>query len=380
MNKIVIIGAGEFQNPLILKAKEMGYETHVFAWKSGDIGEKTADYFYPISIIEKEKILEISKKIDPCAVVSIGSDLATITVNYVARHLGLVCNPSESDYCSTNKYIMRKRLKSAGLKTPKFVSVNQKTEIKKVVEGFSYPLIVKPTDRSGSRGITEVNKSEELEVAVSRAIEESFEKCAIIEEFIQGEEYSCECISYRGKHIFLSITKKYTTGFPHYIERGHIQPAVFSEDIKNKIKAEVFCALDALDVKYGASHSEFRVDSEGNVRIIEIGARMGGDCIGSDLVQISTGTDYMKQTIQVALGNEPEVCKNDTKVAVIRFIFNERDKEILEEVSRKEEVVCIRKEVKPILNRKVTDSSTRYGFYIFECTEQSTAQEIMNEK
>ena len=67
MNSIVIIGANDFQNPLILKAKEMGYETHVFAWKDGSIGERTADFFYPISITEKEKILEICRRIKTCS-------------------------------------------------------------------------------------------------------------------------------------------------------------------------------------------------------------------------------------------------------------------------------------------------------------------------
>ena len=82
MKKIVIIGANSFQNPLILKAKEMGYETHVFAWKDGSIGERTADYFYPISIVEKEAILEECRRIQPDAVATIASDLANITVQY----------------------------------------------------------------------------------------------------------------------------------------------------------------------------------------------------------------------------------------------------------------------------------------------------------
>ena len=85
--KLVIIGANDFQNQLILKAKSLGYETHVFAWQDGSIGEKTADYFYPISIVEKEQILEKCKEIKPVGVCSIASDLATITVNYVAEKL-----------------------------------------------------------------------------------------------------------------------------------------------------------------------------------------------------------------------------------------------------------------------------------------------------
>ena len=103
MKRFVIIGANEFQNPLILKAKEMGYETHVFAWKDGAVGEKTADYFYPISITQVDEILEVCRKIQPDGVASIGSDLANITVTRLASALGLPGNDPEAIEKSTNK-------------------------------------------------------------------------------------------------------------------------------------------------------------------------------------------------------------------------------------------------------------------------------------
>ena len=125
MRKIAIIGANSFQNPLILKAKEMGFETHVFAWQDGSIGEKTADYFYPISIVEKEEILEKCREIQPEAVVTIASDLANITVQYVAEGLGLVHNSRESIEISTNKYLMRQAFAKAGVPTTKFMVADE---------------------------------------------------------------------------------------------------------------------------------------------------------------------------------------------------------------------------------------------------------------
>ena len=308
MEKIVIIGANSFQNPLILKAKEMGYETHVFAWESGDIGEKTADYFYPISITEKEKILEECKKIHPKAVVSIASDLAVLTVNYIAEKLGLTSNNPENSKICTNKYEMRKAFEKAGVRVPKFknVGIGEKIDL----EEFRMPVIVKPTDRSGSRGITKVDKKEEIKEAVKNAIDNSFEKRAIIEEFIGGHEYSCECISFHGKHQFLAITRKFTTGAPHFIETGHIQPSGLTEEQERIVKYEIFKALDALKIENGPSHSEFKIDTDGNIGIIEIGARMGGDCIGSDLVKISTGYDFLKLTIDVATRKRAFIRKN----------------------------------------------------------------------
>ena len=377
MDKIVIIGANSFQNPLILKAKEMGYETHVFAWESGDIGEKTADYFYPISITEKDKILEECKKIKPKAVVSIASDLAVLTVNYLADKLGLTANSPKISKVCTNKYEMRKAFQEANVRVPKFKNVGLEDKID--LSEFKMPVIVKPTDRSGSRGITLVKEEGQLKEAVASAIDNSFEKRAIVEEYIEGNEYSCECISYQGKHKFLAITKKFTTGSPHFIETGHIEPSGLSDEQENKVKQEVFKALDALKIQNGPSHSEFKIDKEGNVGIIEIGARMGGDCIGSDLVKISTGYDFLKLTIDVALGKEPileRVC--EPKIAVIKFIFDKKELDKLEKIKENHlDAIYYISEISD-LNHKIVDSSSRYGYYILQCKSMEELKEIEN--
>lgn len=145
MKKIVIIGANSFQNPLILKAKEMGYETHIFAWKDGSIGERTADYFYPISIVEKEAILEECRRIQPDAVATIASDLANITVQYLAEQLGLPHNSDNCIYISTNKFAMREAFSKHGVPTPGFVSVCEGDDYAAAVADMQFPMIVKPT-------------------------------------------------------------------------------------------------------------------------------------------------------------------------------------------------------------------------------------------
>ena len=118
MNKIVIIGANDFQKPLIQKAGQMGYETHVFAWREGAVGAEDADYFYEISITEKEKILEKCREIKPDAVATIGSDLANITVQNLAEKLGLPGNSRECIRNTTNKAAMRQALSGAGIPVP----------------------------------------------------------------------------------------------------------------------------------------------------------------------------------------------------------------------------------------------------------------------
>lgn len=363
MKKIVIIGANDFQNQLILKAKDMGFETHVFAWKDGSIGERTADYFYPVSIVEIDEILEKCREIQPDAVATIASDLANITVSKVAEGLSLPGNSSECIEISTNKYAMREAFLKAGVPTPRFYKVDK---VEDILLQMHLPIIVKPTDRSGSRAITKIVDYNELEAAIKEAVEQSFEKKAIVEEYIEGEEYSYETISYRGKHTNLAVTKKYTTGAPHFIETGHCQPSDLSEEMLEKVHQTMQEALDALKITDGASHAEFKVTPEGEVRIIEIGSRMGGDCIGSDLVPLSTGYDYMEMIVDVACGKEPKIVqKSEAKLAQIRFLFTMEDVEEMRayEKAHPEEIYRI-SELDFSHVEHVSDSSTRIGYYI----------------
>lgn len=375
MKKIVIIGANDFQRPLIQKAKSMGYETHVFAWKEGATGAADADYFYEISITEKDRILTECEKIHPDAVATIGSDLANITVQYLAEKLGLPGNSRECIEKSTNKYAMRLAFREAGIPVPWFQSVSAGEE----VYPERYPVIVKPTDRSGSRAITKVFSGDELGAAIRNAAEQSFEKKAIVEEYIEGSEYSVETISFQGKHTCLAITKKYTTGSPHYIETGHLQPAPLSEDLEEKVKETVSCALDALGVQTGAGHSELRIDREGQVRIIEIGSRMGGDCIGSDLVPLSTGYDFVGMVVDAAAGNPPVFKDKISRVSAIRFIMGKQDLDLLAHI-RERHPECLKKEVldEAAMENKIVDSGSRPGFFILQTDTREEMEKLLH--
>ena len=363
--KLVIIGANDFQDQLIRKANALGYETHVFAWEDGAIGKQHADFFYPVSIIEKEEILEKCKEISPVGVCSIASDLAAITVNFVAEGLGLPCNSTKDNLIQTNKYAMRKALSDAGVACPKFLLTGCEIE-ESLIKDFSFPIIVKPTDRSGSRNIMKLESLDGLREAVRAACEVSFEHKAIIEEYLEGKEYSMETISYQGEHHYLATTEKFTTGAPHFIETGHREPSGLDDEILEKAKDTVLKALDALHIQNSAGHSEFKVSPDGDVNIIEIGARMGGDCIGSDLVYLSTGNDFVKMVIDVACGREPELSdQKEDKCAEIHFLFDENDLAELEALKQQSPERLYRiSDIEMENLGNTTDSSTRLGYYI----------------
>lgn len=311
MAKLAIIGASYLQLPLVRKAKEMGLETICFAWKEGSVCADIADHFYPISIIEKDKILQVCQEIGVDGITTVASDTAVVTVDYVASKMGLCSNSDEFSEVTTNKYKMRQCFVKDGVPSPKFALVNDVNYYQ--ITGFKFPLIVKPTDRSGSRGVEKVLDPCQLEPAIERARLESFERKAIVEEFVTGREISVESISFEGKHYVIQITDKVTTGAPFFVELEHHQPSTLSDDIKEKVRQIVLHALDSLQIQYGASHSELKIDEDGDIRVIEIGARMGGDFIGSNLVQLSTGYDFLKGVIEVALGffHEPIITEHN---------------------------------------------------------------------
>ena len=365
MKKLAIIGASYLQAPLIEKAKELGCETHVFAWAAGDVGEKLADRFYPISIVEKEQILQTCREIGIDGICTIASDLAAVTVNYVAEQMGLPGNGMRCCEKSTNKHKMREAFAAGGDPSPCSVLVGPNMDLESL-QGMRYPLIVKPTDRSGSRGITKVLEPAGLPAAITRAREQSFERMAVVEEFATGLEYSVECVSYQGRHQLLQITLKYTTGAPMYIETGHMEPAPLTPGMRDKVRNVVFHALDTLEIRNGASHSELKIDEKGNIQLIEIGGRMGGDCIGSHLVPYTTGWDFVGMVVQIALGQAPDMTQKEHYPACgIRFVFGPQDLEERDRLRSAPGIAMLEESPIDPMDHIVTDSSTRFGYYIF---------------
>jgi biotin carboxylase len=316
--KLVVIGASYLQVPLILKARQMEIETHVMAWEQGAVGRAHCDYFYPISITEKEAILEKAREIAPQGVATIASDLAAIAVNYVAHGLGLTGNSLEVTARTTNKHLMRQSLSAGGLPCPRFMLV--KTPSDAAGCDFALPVIVKPTDRSGSRGVTKVQDLAGLPAAVERALGESLAKQALIEEFIEGREISVETITCNGVHHILAMTDKVTSGAPYFVETQQHQPSTLPAAVKMQVYGIVEKALTCLGVRFGASHSELLITAESRPYIVEIGARMGGDFIGSHLVELSTGYDFLRGVVEVALGRFGPVAQTRNQCAGIYYL------------------------------------------------------------
>lgn len=367
--RLMILGTNEYQNPLILRAKELGYETHVFGWPHGEIGETTADVYHPVNILDYDLLWEECEKLDPCGIASVCSELAMHPMNYLLRKRGIPCNSPETETLTTNKYLMRKAMKEGGVESPNFTLVKRDEsleDVEKSIDGFSFPLIIKPCDLSSSRGVFKIDAPENLQEGIDYAMEWSKTGEAILEEFVSGPEYSGESIAYNGEYKLLAVTEKSTTGAPHFVETGHRQPARLSDEMIKKIENTLFKAFKSLKIEYGAIHPEFRITEDGRILFMEIATRMGGDCIGTDLVPLSSGYDFLGMVIDICCGNAPSFEKIRTPMlARNHYIMNSADLEEFNRLKRENpEKIWRHSQIKPISDSPVLKSADRAGYYI----------------
>lgn len=367
---LAIIGASYLQKPLVEKAKEMGLYTMCFAWADGAVCKDVADEFYSISIVEKEEILKICKSKQIDGICTIASDVAAPTVAYVANAMELVGNAYESAVTANNKGLMRNAFAQHSIPCPWFKEISSITDLADIT--LNFPLIVKPVDRSGSLGVTRVENIDQLRNAIDCAINNSFSKRAMVEQFVEGREISVEFISYNGVHYPLQITDKVTTGAPHFVELEHHQPSTLPSDIKDRIYSITKNAINSLGLTNGATHTEFKITPNGDIFIIESGGRMGGDFIGSDLVQLSTGYDFLKGVIDVALGQFTEPALTENKCSGVYFLCKETEY-LLPIFTKAMQMPEIKKfEISSQYLKNVTCSADRCGYMIYQSDKKLT--------
>lgn len=368
MKTLAIIGASYLQRPLVEKAKAMGLRTICFAWAEGAVCKDLVDAFYPISIVEKEQILAVCQQEHIDGICTIASDVAAPTVAYVAEQMGVIGNSYEASLKANNKYLMRQAFVDAGVPCPKFHCCTQLNDgiLEYVWRNFELPLIVKPSDRSGSLSVMKVCNWEDLPMAIMQAQKASFKHEAMVEEFIEGDEISVEYISYNGTHYPLQITDKVTTGAPHFVELEHHQPSALPKVICDEVHRITQKALTALGITNGASHSEYRITPDGRIYVMEIGGRMGGDFIGSDLVQLSTGYDFLRGVIEVALGKfEAPVLSNNAFSGV--YYLSAETPQVAAYIQHAEQYPAIvQVEQTDVVLHDVTCSAERSGYFIYQ--------------
>lgn len=372
MKKIMILGASNLQVPLIKKLKELKIKSIVLDYNEDAEGFKYADKKYIVSTLDKEEALKIAE-IENIDGILTTSDYPVRTVAYISQKLKLKSLTVEVAEICTDKYKTRNKLIELKMNYPKFIKINEEKDIYLKKQEFIYPMVMKPLDSSGSRGVIRITCFEDILNNFEETKKFSKDSSILLEEYIQGDEYSVECLIQNFKVHIISITKKYKFDEENFVEKGHIVPAKISKILKELIEKEVKKFIKNIGLNNSAAHVEIKINSENQIYIIEIGARLGGDFITSDLVLEATGINMTEQIIKICLGEKINIKKTRENYCGIRFL-GAKEVEIYNE---KNECKLVRKGMNNTENNstEIKSSFDRIGYKILKCKKFEILEE-----
>ena len=323
MKKIMVLAAGLLQIDVIEKAKSMGYYVLAVDGNPKAPGFNVADKAICADIVNEETMLKIARDEHVDGVIHPCSEVSMAVMGRINDELGLSGISREQAICATNKHLMRKAFEKANAPSPKSILAQDAEDAwSRLQNEFDTDAILKPSRNSGSRGIAKVSRNMDkgdFIRAYDEALSESRDHSVLIEQFIEGPEFSIEMIVWRGDNHVLTVTDKKTTGAPHFVELGHNQPSCFSATDVETLKAAAVAGVRALGVNNCACHAEAKL-MNGKAYLMEVGARLGGDFISTELTHLSTGVDMVAAAIDVALGVEPDLsAKEEPKGVCIRY-------------------------------------------------------------
>ena len=374
MSRLLILGAGQMQVPIIALAKELGHTTIVADFDPNAPGFKYADIKSTVSTIDKDAVLQLaqSEKVDGILTTS---DYPVRVVAYVSEKLGLPAMTQKVAEVCTNKYAQRVLFKENGVNTPFFIKCDMDSDLSDLT---SFPYIVKPVDSSASRGVEEVHNKQQLHDAVKVACSLSRSGNAIVESFIGGKEFSVETLTQGGITHIIQITEKLTRGEEQgfFVEDTHIEPARISNEEANAIREEVLRGTKAVGVNNCPTHTEIKLWN-GKPYIIEMACRLGGDYITSDLVPLSTGISMLENLIHLSLGESIDIEPKYQKWSCVQFL-NEENYYSCRDFIKSGNDHIRRSEVGEYRSSVIKNSLDRLGYIIMQANTKEEISELID--
>lgn len=316
----MIFGAGMLQVSLIQTANKLGYYTIAIDPDKNAIGKDIADEFFVVTGSDFAKTLEIAKTNNIAGIVTAATDKPLLMMARIAEKLELPF-PSEVAINNTiNKFELKKILQKNNIPCAKGV-LSDLSELDQILSetGIKYPVIIKPVDSSGSRGVFYCEKEENVINAYSESVNYSRFDKVLIEEYLEGPEISIEALVQDNQLYIIQITDKTVTPFPYNVEMGHIQPSRFYSKYYEEIFEILNKAINILHLNNCALHPEMKITYDG-LKIVEIGPRLGGDFITSHLTPLSTGINMEEQLINIAVGTEIKIKKKTQRYSAVVFL------------------------------------------------------------
>lgn len=354
--KMMILGASELQVPAIKKAKELGYQVICVDYNEKAVGFELADIKLVVSTLDQEEVYRQALIYRPDVVITSTSDGPVRTAAYVNEKLGKRPDLSyENALCATIKSKMRDRLKECGVPIPEYYAAADYTAFSGAVDKLHGDCIVKPADNAGSRGVVHLavvehgggtqsfdalsleyeRRQSDAETQrlfaysgrIGRLLRETYEYSlgnarngtVMVEEYMHGPEVSVEIMVIAGEPHVLTITDKYITPPPYFVELAHCEPSGLDAGTQEQIRKVAAQAVRAIGIENAPAHVEIKVTEEGP-KIVELAARLGGDFITSRLVPLSTGIDMVGASVLLATGETPDLTPKWNRGAAIHFI------------------------------------------------------------
>lgn len=324
MKKIMILGAGLWQLPAIVRAKEMGYQVIACDMNPDSIGFQVEGIISEvISTLDADKLLEAAKRYQIDGVLTICADLAMRSVAYIATQMGLPGISEKAAFTATNKAAMRACLSEHGVPCPKYIRVVTKEEYDHAISQFVDKCVVKAVDNAGSKGIQMLN-----DLSNKATVDAAYDYCKqfshsgelVVEEFMDGPEVCVETLNIDGVCYPIQITDQLHKQPPYFTDAGYSQPTILPDDVQKEIHRIAIEANMALENYKGSSCTEIIVTKDGP-KVVEVGPRLAGDCMTTHLVPLSTGVDMVTAVINIAMGDPVDHEQKFTKGSCIRYFM-----------------------------------------------------------
>ncbi len=327
MKKLMIMGAGIYQVPLIKAAKEMGIYTIAVSIPGKYPGFAYADEVLHINTVDAEAVLKAAKERKIDGICTAGTDVAVMTIGRVNDALGLSGISYNAAKIACDKVLMKQCYEEHGVRTARYRKVYFNENVEEKIKDLQYPLIIKIVDSSGSRGITRVDRPDQVQAAITNAQAFTRKDYYIVEEFIIGREFGAQAFVMDGKVQFILPHGDYifmgSTGVP----AGHFAPYELSEEAQQDCCETCEKAILAMGLDNCAVNCDF-IMRDGKTYVLEIGGRSGATCL-AELVSIYYGYDYYKKIIEVALGMKPDFPKDKAVPNASKLLMSDKDGEII---------------------------------------------------
>ncbi|PKP49335.1 MAG: carbamoyl-phosphate-synthetase [Bacteroidetes bacterium HGW-Bacteroidetes-1] len=308
MKKILMLGGSHFQVPAIIYAKKAGYHVITADYLPDNPGHKYADEYHNVSTIDEKKVLQLAEKLRIDGIVSYASDPGAPSAAYVAEKLSLPGNPYESVRILQRKDLFRGFLKSNDFMVPETASFRDLNEAKEFAASRleQKAIVVKPADSSGSKGVTKLLTIDDFDHSFQNALNYSIAKIVVVEDFIEKAIYEMDGDGFvwNGKLVFRCFGNQHNDlECNPYVPMGISFPYIQEKAIQQKAHEIIDSILTKLNMKVGGLNIEYLTDKDGNIYILEIGPRSGGNLI-PEVIKLSTGVDLIAYSIEGAMGKD----------------------------------------------------------------------------